>query len=261
MAVGSGAVSLKNAYETMFASTHTTGVISNRSVAGKRGNVTPDGFGEYKNLNNFKSGLVSYWDFNDSLTTYGLNDEYGTNDGTTYQTTTYNASGKNGGCWDFSGTGSRVVIPDSATLNPANWTISFWMNPDLQNAQYERIWAWPGYDFEIAIGISYDIKIYDGGWRSTGLSVSSSSWSHVVVTMSSTSGSRTRVNNGTPFARSTVRTLSGNMYIGSSSSGSENYNGKLDEMGFWNRVLSSSDITELYNGGTGKFLSSFDGPY
>lgn len=41
------------------------------------------------------------------------------------------------------------------------------------------------------------------------------------------------------------------VYIGRRQGTAENFDGIIDEFGFWNRVLSGAEITELYNGGAG----------
>lgn len=52
---------------------------------------------------------------------------------------------------------------------------------------------------------------------------------------------------------------SANFTIGNRDTGSEFWNGAIDEVGFWSRALSQAEITQLYNGGAGlqyPFLSS-----
>ena len=39
--------------------------------------------------------------------------------------------------------------------------------------------------------------------------------------------------------------------IGANTADTENFNGKIDELGIWNRALSHTEITDLYNGGVG----------
>lgn len=74
------------------------------------------------------------------------------------------------------------------------------------------------------------------------------------------------VNNGTPNTASHMgggrSSSSVDFRIGSAqtSDGNRSWDGVIDEVGFWkNRVLNSSDISELYNGGAGKSYSSFGG--
>lgn len=49
----------------------------------------------------------------------------------------------------------------------------------------------------------------------------------------------------------TWNTGSGNGEIGSGQGGGNKWNGMLDEIGIWSRVLSDTEITELYNAGAG----------
>jgi hypothetical protein len=49
--------------------------------------------------------------------------------------------------------------------------------------------------------------------------------------------------------------------IGARLSGAAYWNGRIDQVGFWKRVLTSQDRTDLYNGGNGLAFSGFSGTY
>lgn len=78
-------------------------------------------------------------------------------------------------------------------------------------------------------------------------------WHHCVVTRSGTVG---KIYIDGSDVTSTGSLRSGNLdgatsfYIGSNGS-SEEFNGYLDEVGFWKRALSSTDVTAIYNSGAG----------
>jgi len=86
--------------------------------------------------------------------------------------------------------------------------------------------------------------------------LSNNTWHHVVVTQSGTTGS-IYVDGGTPVTSNVT-------YTGGASTSQTNYfavynngsftsyfTGRLDESGVWSRALSASEVTELYNGGSG----------
>jgi hypothetical protein len=81
-------------------------------------------------------------------------------------------------------------------------------------------------------------------------------WNHIVVTrtgdtvemyVNGSNASTTKSTNATLVMTSTARTL----YIGAELSASNVADGVIDEVGFWNRLLTSTEVTELYNAGAG----------
>lgn len=87
-----------------------------------------------------------------------------------------------------------------------------------------------------------------------GTSLSTSTWYHIVATHDSTANQiAIIVNDGTPATQS----YSGGCNDGSNpfqisfNSTSVSIDGRVDEVGLWGKVLSSSEITQLYNSGSG----------
>lgn len=96
-----------------------------------------------------------------------------------------------------------------------------------------------------------------GGSQTAGrvsYTLSSGTWYHIVFTYkSSTSGIEVFINGtsvGTATA-SAVKTADGNFQIGKTSGFGNTMYGRLDEVNVWSRVLTSSEITQLYNSGSG----------
>ena len=116
---------------------------------------------------------------------------------------------------------------------------------------------------------SYGLHFHDSGSLET-LSVTQanhgistgSGWHHVVAVFD---GSNSKI-----YVDGSSKTLASSTFTGSaefingiylgSYKGSLNYNGKMDEVGVWDRPLSSSEVTELYNGGSGLSYSDI-APY
>ena len=69
------------------------------------------------------------------------------------------------------------------------------------------------------------------------------------------------VSDGTNEADQTMTAGGSTLYLGMRGDINEGFDGVVDECGFWNRVLSSSEITALYNGGTGLGYSSGGAEY
>ena len=83
--------------------------------------------------------------------------------------------------------------------------------------------------------------------------MSNNSWHHIVGTRN---GSGTTINiyvdgvlQGT--AVGSARAISGKNLLFGDMRGDRYFNGRLDEIGIWNKTLSASEITELYNSGNG----------
>ena len=60
-----------------------------------------------------------------------------------------------------------------------------------------------------------------------------------------TSGSHNLTNTGTSETY---------LYVGQNTAGQDYWNGVMDELSVWNRVLTSAEITTLYNSGRGKIV-------
>ena len=204
---------------------------------------------------------------NDSLATYN---------GTAQGGLTYTA-GKSGNAFVFNGTNAFVSLPNNAfTSFTGDFSISAWVymvdNGSLQTIfsckAYDGTNAWGinlfvfGYSrFDITNGTATAVTLESGGNM-----LSYNTWHNVVVTRKAST--RTRIyHNGTLVASNTSTTnpifnpvtnkcaivaydLSYTfgsilLYAGNGT--------KIDEVNTWTKELTSTEITELYNTGTGKF--------
>ena len=208
---------------------------------------------------------------NDSLSTYN---------GTAQGGLTYTA-GKSGNAFTFNGTNAYVSLPnDSLNTLTGDFSISMWVSfADLSNNSVLQspissisyngtsIWGFLCY----TTGNSLDFKIFNGTLTAVTLTDSNvgstNTWyNYVIVRKGSTS---TKIyKNGTLVAFNTSTTNpvynSGNMRpsIGAATYGplfsnlTQYYmtNGsKIDEVNIWTKELTPTEVTELYNAGTGKF--------
>lgn len=88
--------------------------------------------------------------------------------------------------------------------------------------------------------------------------VTGSVWTHVVVTFNASNGQITIYFDGSSQAlnidTTNARGINNNaepFSIASSGSGGNSYNGLIDEVGIWSRVLTGTEVGELYNSGAG----------
>lgn len=205
---------------------------------------------------------------NDSLSTYN---------GTAYGGLTY-ASGKSGNAFSFNGTTSYVDMGDVMDIGLNSWSYSFWCNQNntadkvpfsktRAMSETGRIWTtilsnkldfnfqpsgfgtititstqnisvntW--YNFVFVFDRSDKMKIYINGVLET--------VTNLGITNNLTSYSSDNYNTASPFRLGAYTSADNITPLPS-------WSGLMDEVGVWNRVLTQSEITELYNSSSGKF--------
>jgi len=209
------------------------------------------------NFANLTTDLVSYYDFEEA--SGDLKDKVGTLDLTsgsvTYQQT---------GVVDYGQyfTKSSGYSSAATGLPLTDFTYSIWfksavidgefLNPfifSITNASaYFGLWI-----HSTPSGNTNKVEItYNGTTEVTTIDgTSNASYQHLVITQ--TNSNIKYYLNGSLLDNFNVTELTGdstNIYLGQSSSSHE-YKGDMDEFGIWNRVLTSTEITELYNSGAG----------
>ena len=204
-----------------------------------------------------------------------------TKDGTNSNITLDTTNEKLGtGCYDFNGSTSRSVtsVKFNGLHDGTGGSISFWMRPRNMSSIHgngDIIFDSMATSAANGTGISILIKntsllrlnytTSSNAWftdiNST-TTFSDNTWYHVVITF----GSNT-VNlyiNGSQedtatFSNPNTSASNGDFVIGSHSTDPSSYgyyDGLLDDTGIWNRVITSSEVTSLYNSGTGALSSS-----
>jgi hypothetical protein len=200
------------------------------------------------------------------------NDSLGTNNGTAQGGLTY-APGKIGTAFQFNGTNAYVSLPaNSLKFTNSTFSTSMWMYIP-SNVSVDQILigclrfpsGWRGW------GISmYQNTIYFYiGTASGKLDVTYGNnsligqWAHLVATHENGVGGklyvngvlRTTVANVNPIVYDSVETPSiGCAFVagGAQPTWFMKNGSKLDAIGVWNRVLTATEVTELYNSGNGK---------
>lgn len=204
------------------------------------------------------TGLVSYYKLDessgnaaDSVGSYTL----------TNNSVTYAAAKINNGAV-FNGSSSKFDASSGALPASGDFSISFWY---YGNSASGLIFGdWIGAKRNIFIyATSNSIALYRGGGDATqsaspttSTTISNNTWTHVVFTQSGTTG--TVYINGTSNATSNLTYTGGastgntvNFGYYNNGSPSAYINATLDEIGTWNRALTSTEVTSLYNAGTG----------
>ena len=215
------------------------------------------------------SGLVSYYRLDDNLATTNVIDDLISNDGTSTINTEnlYYASGKIESAFDFVSANSEKVDMGFISQPSTAMTVSFWFNADVMptteddilvskflDGGDERSWLIGIQDGAVKAYTSSDGTFQPGNSLNSGVIISTGNWYHVVYRYN---GSElTLWVNGSEVDNFA---FSSDIYDGSAKtqfahyedgSSLAYYDGKLDEVGIWNRSLSNAEIEELYNSGT-----------
>lgn len=217
----------------------------------------------------FSDKLIAYWNFDTDGRDNTLN---GNNcSGNAVHS---NTGGILGGYYSFSQ--HYLYCKNNGALAPErNFTLSFWIN-DSTTASFQEIIA------QFRDTGNSNIEFHIGDWGSTyklGFEAYPASgtidgsnapfnittagqWGHVVFRYNGTAFSLWL--NGAfykqvPGSGNLAYTGLANLSIGGRMEGGSgwNYTGAIDEMGYWNRSLSSSEILDLYNGGLGLEYSEY----
>jgi len=186
-----------------------------------------------------------------------------TNNGTNGSSgATQNVTGKFDKCFEFGGGDNKQVNIGTVLSGTGDFSISLWINHSNNNSNYASVVSnygggnTSGYQFYMN-GTGNTISFHTSGSAiNGGTAMSASAWHHVVVTR--TSGVLNLYVDGSSDATAVANTHSISTSlsdaIGGKSDGSSGFNGKIDEVSIWLRGISASEVSKLYNGGTGDTL-------
>lgn len=227
--------------------------------------------------------LVSYWKFDEA--SGNAADAHGSNTLTNNNSATYAAAKINNGGDTSGGTTRYFSITDASQtgLEPSSGSFSFqvWVkinsNPGANQAQ--TYFAKFGGAGQRSYSLNHDTYTYSG--RSNHLTFSvydvddtfttvegaftptNGAWHHFVAVADATNDLMTVYLNGTStlsvaWTGNGVRGTTVDVQIGGS--GNQDWiDGIVDESAFWSRALTSTEVTELYNGGAGLSYDDFGG--
>jgi hypothetical protein len=216
----------------------------------------------FNNSSTLWNGLLAYYTGDGTA-----NDALGNYNGTLVNGATY-GTGKIGQGFSLDGVNDYINMGNVLDFDGSTpFSFSFWVNPTiLGNRNLINKWtgvntgyiiyflnnklefglssnrsnSWLGVrtNNTYSIGMQNFICTYDGSKNVSGISIYHNGISQSLTT----------VNNTLTGSIST----SANFDLGRSVGGLGWYNGIMDEIGIWNKELTASEITELYNSGAGK---------
>ena len=205
----------------------------------------------------FDTNLISHYTFDEtSGTTAG--DSAGSNNGTLIGGPTW-STGNIDGALSFDGT-NYVNIPDNSTLEGfSSMTVATWINSNTAQSGSNRFAVGKGASYVLTFdhavtNFQGHFAVYDGTtWYTSGTSentVASNTWVHFVGVYDGTNlkvyenGTESSSRNVGSF---TIASNPNDLGIGANGSGGDKFSGVIDDVRIYNRALSASEITELYN--------------
>jgi PKD repeat protein len=148
---------------------------------------------------------------------------------------------------EFDGNNDYVNVNSPYSGNISNYTVEAWFLSNNTGAcgggQYKRLIGFQGYELELAV-CGNNVQFYDGSkWKNTGVNVNDGRWHHIAAVKDFSNyiiyiDGNEEVN----YTRNNTLNFTGSAGIGATSSGSERWKGKIDEVRMWNISRSQQDI-------------------
>lgn len=203
------------------------------------------------------SGIVSWWPGDGNA-----NDIANTNNGTPMGAVSY-AAGKVGEAFAFNANGEIVLVGNPTNLQLQTFTIEAWVQRTSANVVSWDPHAYKGQALFFAYGVlGYDFGINGNGTiylSQTGVSevdsaapVQDTNWHHIAVT-ATTSGTVFFYVDGTQYPANSsynpTYSFTTSAGIGGWPNNGYTFEGNIDELSVYNRVLSQAEIQAIYNAG------------
>ena len=215
---------------------------------------------DIKNHSTLPTGLVAYWKFDGNANDASGNGHNGTPTGGVATSEV----GKLNDCYDFDGADDFVTFGTNAAYETNYVSVSLWFKADrvafeeLLTKTTTVVTQWVIAKFSAAPStISFGVNVGGTALLADGILSDTKVWHHVVGTYD---GANIKIYcdgvlRGTtphPGVITSLPTIP--IYAGACNSGGSGayyFDGKIDEIGLWNRALVQSEVTDLYQGGVG----------
>ncbi|MFC1788220.1 LamG-like jellyroll fold domain-containing protein, partial [Patescibacteria group bacterium] len=208
------------------------------------------------------SGLVSYWGFEEGADTL-VNDSFDSNPGTFAGDPQW-VAGQIGEGVDFDGVGDFIDVGAKVNLQPSVLTLSSWFKADVVPStgagdifvgDIDIVNNKNGYDFYVynyGSGPEVFWKVGDGpNYYRIGAPITPGQWYHAVGTYNGSEISfyLNGVQVGSPVPATLVYESTNEFQIGNGKGYSSYFDGQVDDVALFDRVLSLNEIKTFYNNG------------
>jgi len=216
------------------------------------------------------TNLVAFWELDN------VNDAHGANTLTNTGPASFVAANVGNGV-DITGASTYLSIADNAALSTGDidFTIQLWAKFDNLTATRGVLGKCDnlgiGGDLEYVIYTTDTgfarLRLYNGSsfvTLETTSPLSTATWYHIIgYYNAATNTAGLIVNDGTPVTGSYSPgpwDTGNSLYIGTDFPSVNPFDGIIDQVGIWKRVLSAAEITQLYNGGNGLSYAAISAP-
>jgi hypothetical protein len=224
------------------------------------------------------NGLVGWWPFNGNANDESGNGNNGTVNGATLTTDRF---GNVNQAYNFNGSTSNIIVQNHPSLNPSAITLSAWILPlsnniciikksNLTNAseygyglthndiyQIQR-----GLKSQFGSGNCSTVNDNDMYWSDYNL-VQNNQWTMVTVSIDQNGLVNHFINDSLVYVLQISPLFSCDSQTSTLRFGGEHwsndpewFNGKIDDIGIWNRALTECEVADLYNAQLGSFSNS-----
>lgn len=206
------------------------------------------------------TGLVGYWPFNGNANDESGNGNNGVVNGATLTTDRF---GNANSAYSFNGSSNFVQISNSVNLQtPLAISINAWVNFQTGGTESPRLvskgWSPNGIEVHSISDVNHQV-VYGGGFGGVGYGPTSTTncqlnqW-YMITSVDDGNVKYIYVNgileNSITHNYNSIPINSIDLFFGKNSQNNSDYlNGKLDDIGMWNRTLTQTEITALYNEG------------
>ena len=199
------------------------------------------------------NGLISYWTHDGDDVHGTTSDDYmGNNNGTLVNGVIANVTGILNEALEYDGIDDYVSISNQ---DMQDLSVSAWIKMNGSTDAYGLLVSINnyGWGFYTTMSASHNVlafgKVYESEIQST-LEINDSDWHFVGVTYTDGSLVFYLDNQSDSYNYNKTFGSSGGDYSIGARGNSQTLNGSIDEVGLWNRVLSSNEMIELYNSGS-----------
>ncbi|HXH09768.1 MAG TPA: LamG domain-containing protein [Alphaproteobacteria bacterium] len=220
-------------------------------------------------------GAIARWKLDETQGTTASDSSGNNNTGTLFSGSTICSNPPTAGCptWTdgalhLDGSNDYVSVPHSLTLSVAgDLTIVGWIYPtNIAKGRQGILFKHHNNEYEVIMEATGKISFYhgDGGWEDiaepAGMVATQNQWNHITITRTMRDKTIRFYLNGSfvgaaPFTK-TPMTSANRVIIGSRAGAQFYFQGFINDIGIYNRVLSSAEIESVYDGNNTTPLSA-----